>query len=53
MWQLFEQIISQHEYEQIIIRLQAGRLSKAEIDAIKKRYDEYIAESLQTDLETV
>jgi glycosyltransferase involved in cell wall biosynthesis len=53
MWQIFEQIISLHEYEQLIVQLRAGRLSVAEIDAIKKRYDEYIAGSLQTDLETV
>jgi hypothetical protein len=53
IWQIFEQIISLHEYEQMIVQLWAGRLSEAEIDAIKKRYNEYIARSLQTDFETV
>lgn len=53
LWQIFEQVISLYEYEQLIVQLRAGRLSEAEIAAIKKRYDEYVAKNLQIDLEIV
>jgi hypothetical protein len=48
-WQIVKQVISFHQYVDTIARIEAGLLSKAEMHAIKERYEQFVAGNLDVE----